>query len=409
MYDMRRAMSTCLGGIFTCVLSALMMIALLQPGVARDRPGTPNVVTADNCSPDPFTYVPRICGSFNVTATEENRTEVEVTRNGMPMRLDQKQVFCPNEQDRCWDFQAVFRNTGRDVPVLNAKTQVGATVVTYGWKGLDFGTQYCFHFRARRTSDQVVSELWSAWACAKTPNKPSAPVLPEYSVSFSGTQMLDKPATATPGATAQVIPEKMAIRYPATQPTTAAYLYVFVYPLGVAIPPWKPGDGKPGAALYFNQHFVTSFTDEIKIPDTLTAAAVQICGANISGRVCTTKNVSIVNSSEMEFPRATAPVLRPPGPQAPAPVARAPAQTDQAFMAGTDLPGSDYRSAALNDNNPTTCKTMCATDAKCLAWTFVKPGVQNPKAMCWLKSAVPPSHANPDATSGIKVTREVIH
>ncbi len=93
----------------------------------------------------------------------------------------------------------------------------------------------------------------------------------------------------------------------------------------------------------------------------------------------------------------------------PAPVATAPAQIDRSFMAGTDLPGSDYRNAALNDNNATTCKTMCATDAKCLAWTWVKPGVQNAKAMCWLKNAVPPSHPNPNVTSGIKVTNEVIH
>ena len=292
-------------------------------------------------------------------------------------------------------------------------------MINYGWKDLDFGTQYCFHFRARRTSDQVVSEIWSAWACAKTPDRPSVPVLPEFSVSFSGTQMLDKPATAVPGATAQVIPEKMEIRYPATQQTTAAYLNVFVYPPGVAIPPWKPSEGKPQQALFFSQHFVTSFTDEFKIPGNLTTAVVQLCGANISGRECATKNVSIVNSGEIELPHPTAPVVRPTGPQAsaPPPVVRptgrpgpAPvAAVDQSFMAGTDLPGNDYRSATLNDNNPTSCKTMCATDAKCLAWTFVKPGVQNAKAMCWLKNAVPSGHPNPNVTSGIKVTREVIH
>ena len=62
-------------GLFACVLSAVMLIALHQPSVARDRPGTPKAITADNCSPDPLDYLPRICGTFVVTATEENRTE----------------------------------------------------------------------------------------------------------------------------------------------------------------------------------------------------------------------------------------------------------------------------------------------------------------------------------------------
>jgi hypothetical protein len=429
--NMHRTMVICLRGIFACALLAVMMIALQQPSVARDRPGAPKAITADNCSPDPFDYLPRICGTFTVTATEDNRTEVEITRNGAPFPLNAKQVFCPNQRVNCWDFTAVFRNTGREVhPVAPAAgvqgstsfiTQVGETVVPYGWKDLDFGTQYCFHFRARRTSDQVVSEIWSAWACARTPDKPSLPVLPEYSVSFSGTQMLNKPATATPGATAQVIPEKMEIRYPEQQ-TNAAYVYVFVYPPGVSIVPWKPGEGSPGSSLFFSQHLPTSFTDEFKIPDNLTAAVVQICGGNIAGQKCATKNVSIINSDEIELPRTSAPVVRPTGAPAikpvrptgrpetaPAPVATAPARIDQSFMAGTDLPGGDYRNAALDDNNATTCKTMCGTDAKCLSWTWVKPGVQNAKAMCWLKNAVPPSHPNPNVTSGIKVTNGVIH
>ncbi len=426
---MHRTMVMCFRGISACALMVVVMIVLHQPLVARDRPGTPNVVTADRCDFDPFDYLPRLCGSFDVTATEENRTEVEVTRNGAPVALNANQVFCPNERAACWSFQAIFKNTTRDLPVIGPKSQGGATVITYGWKDLDFGTQYCFHFRARRTSDQVVSELWSAWACAKTPDKPPVPVLPEFAVSFSGSQMLNKPAVATPGGMAQVIPEKMQIKFSGT--TTAAYLYAFVYPTGAAIPPLNPRNGKPRTALFFSEHLAGTFTDELKIPEGLTTATVQVCGANISGKVCNTKTVSIVNSNEVQFPRTSAPVVRPPGaPQpAPAPVVRAPgppgnppaaaptqkpihvtgAPKDESFMAGTDLPGSDYRNAALNDNNATTCKTMCATDAKCLAWTWVKPGVQNAKAMCWLKNAVPPSHPNPNVTSGIKVTNEVIH
>lgn len=419
---MHRVIVICIRGIFACALLAAMMIALHQPSLARDRPGTPNFVDANPCGYDPIDLLPRMCGSFVVTATEENQTEVEVTRNGAPVALNENQVFCPIQHvgALCWHFGAVFRSTG-----------VGAPKVTYGWKDLDFGAQYCFHFRARRTSDQVVSEVWSAWACARTPNKPPAPALPSFSVSFSGSQMFNKPATAVPGATAQVIPEKMQIKYPA-MPETAAAWCVFVYPLGVSIPPCKPAVGGATTAVYYGLHNPYSpYTDEFKLPDYLTAVAVQLCAVNISGQNCATKNVSIVNSNEIEFPRTSAPVVRAPGPPqpAPAPVVQAPAPPgnppaaapaqkpihvtgapkDESFMAATDLPGSDYRNAALDDNNATTCKTMCASDAKCLAWTWVKPGVQNAKAMCWLKNAVPPSHPNPNVTSGIKVTNEVVH
>jgi hypothetical protein len=82
---------------------------------------------------------------------------------------------------------------------------------------------------------------------------------------------------------------------------------------------------------------------------------------------------------------------------------------NETMMVGTDMPGSDYRNVALNDNNAVTCANLCKPDGKCLAWTWVKPGAQNPKAMCWLKNAVPPTRPNPNATSGIKATNGRVH
>ena len=40
----------------------------------------------------------------------------------------------------------------------------------------------------------------------------------------------------------------------------------------------------------------------------------------------------------------------------------------------------------------------------CKAWTWVDPGVQNAKAMCWLKNSVPAPVANLHATSGNTTT-----
>ncbi len=110
-----------------------------------------------------------------------------------------------------------------------------------------------------------------------------------------------------------------------------------------------------------------------------------------------------------------------PPPPPPAPVAAAPApapavfkQTgalkipgkvfDSVFEAGIDIPGGDYQNFPIDGNVAGACQGMCAKDAMCKAWTWVDPGVQNAKAMCWLKSSVPAPVANLHATSGVKTT-----
>jgi hypothetical protein len=80
---------------------------------------------------------------------------------------------------------------------------------------------------------------------------------------------------------------------------------------------------------------------------------------------------------------------------------------DETFAVGTNLGGSDYRNVALNDNFPSTCRDLCQKDAPCKAWTWVKPGVQNAKAMCWLKNAIPTPNADANTTSGVKVSGDL--
>ena len=62
---------------------------------------------------------------------------------------------------------------------------------------------------------------------------------------------------------------------------------------------------------------------------------------------------------------------------------------------GTDLPGHDYRhfevSAATESNQHDVCLDACGADGICRAYTYVRPGVQGPKPMCWLKDKVPAS------------------
>jgi len=67
-----------------------------------------------------------------------------------------------------------------------------------------------------------------------------------------------------------------------------------------------------------------------------------------------------------------------------------------------DRPGMDYRNFDLSEARPELCQTACESDARCKAYTYVKPGVQGPHARCWLKSGVPNAVANECCISGVK-------
>lgn len=68
----------------------------------------------------------------------------------------------------------------------------------------------------------------------------------------------------------------------------------------------------------------------------------------------------------------------------------------------TDRMGSDYRNFDLTRANPALCQTRCSREARCKAWTYVKPGIQGPKARCWLKTSVPVAKPNACCVSGLK-------
>lgn len=67
-----------------------------------------------------------------------------------------------------------------------------------------------------------------------------------------------------------------------------------------------------------------------------------------------------------------------------------------------DRKGLDYRSFELNQPDAKLCQSTCNGDNRCKAWTYVKPGIQSNKAMCWLKDRVPQAHSNSCCTSGVK-------
>jgi hypothetical protein len=67
---------------------------------------------------------------------------------------------------------------------------------------------------------------------------------------------------------------------------------------------------------------------------------------------------------------------------------------------GYDRPGSDYTSFQLAEPRWAWCANECAADVNCRSYAYVRPGVQAPNAVCWLKDGVPATVRNWDVISG---------
>lgn len=68
----------------------------------------------------------------------------------------------------------------------------------------------------------------------------------------------------------------------------------------------------------------------------------------------------------------------------------------------TDRAGSDYRRILLASASPEACRKACADDARCKAWTMVRPGLHAPQAVCYLKDPAPSPTKNACCVSGAK-------
>lgn len=74
-----------------------------------------------------------------------------------------------------------------------------------------------------------------------------------------------------------------------------------------------------------------------------------------------------------------------------------------AFESKTDRPGGDYTSFDINPGivGPAAiCESRCKSERRCVAWTAVDPGIQGPRARCWLKNSIPEPRPCPHCTSG---------
>ena len=88
-----------------------------------------------------------------------------------------------------------------------------------------------------------------------------------------------------------------------------------------------------------------------------------------------------------------------------------PAGFAAAWEDNTDRPGSDYKNFDLQPGDgyfagtpmrAHDCKTACDQDSKCMAWTYVRAGVQGSNPRCWLKTEVPKHRHSNCCVSGFK-------
>ena len=74
---------------------------------------------------------------------------------------------------------------------------------------------------------------------------------------------------------------------------------------------------------------------------------------------------------------------------------------------GREEIGFDRQGSNLGQGRPAdtvgTCETACAANAECRAYTWVKPGVQDGGAICWLKSAPAPRFRSDCCVSGFRL------
>jgi hypothetical protein len=100
----------------------------------------------------------------------------------------------------------------------------------------------------------------------------------------------------------------------------------------------------------------------------------------------------------------------PPPPPAPAPMPPPPppVRAGGRFERNINRGGSDYRDFDLAAPRPELCLEACEREGQCLAYTYVRPGVQGPAPRCWLKSAIPQPTPNDCCVSGVVRTAPVM-
>jgi hypothetical protein len=76
------------------------------------------------------------------------------------------------------------------------------------------------------------------------------------------------------------------------------------------------------------------------------------------------------------------------------------ASAQTGYMQNIDLPGRDIRDYWTDDVGQ--CSAGCRADERCVAWTWVRPGVHGAEGRCWLKSSIPQPQASVCCISAVE-------
>ena len=85
-----------------------------------------------------------------------------------------------------------------------------------------------------------------------------------------------------------------------------------------------------------------------------------------------------------------------------APMATSGSAAGSRMEMNTNRMGGDYRDFDLSRADPSSCLAACDAEARCVAWTYVKPGGPGERAHCWLKDSAMPPNSEECCVSGVK-------
>jgi hypothetical protein len=333
--------------------------------IARDRPGTPNGVIAW-VEGKSVTRLPRVAVSFRNTASEPVTFLMEWTENGVRMPSRQQGDDCVRGSAQhylCYALSSLMKQ--REHPV--------AFIID----NLEFDSRYCFRFMAR-DEDGVISEIWSAWACAQTPPAPPRPPAPaKVQVTFLS-------AESRRGVEGAALPGRVLLEWdhPQGHEWVGSYLFQGTSP------------HRPGEMLYRGERDRKAFETTVDLRsdhDASLPLRFTVCSVNYSGSSCTTA------LSEKLLATAI--------PAAPVGAARAAAEqlTPKAAASNTPLAaraGSSPATAAMRATGPTTT-TVTATRGRASSSQMSEPTRSQVSASAEATEAAQPLASRPEPSTPI--------
>ena len=84
-------------------------------------------------------------------------------------------------------------------------------------------------------------------------------------------------------------------------------------------------------------------------------------------------------------------------------IASGPVSAGPFMEQNTDRRGGDYKTVTLSQDNPAACAAVCSDEGQCLAWTYVRAGIEGSTPACRLKLTVPEGKTSPCCVSGVRV------